>query len=197
MALQAAILETHKDNKLELSIAELLSRGDQRAITRFYEASGPVLFTVCRRYGNSQEHAEDLFQEGFMHILQQVRKFSGQSSLQTWAYRVMANYCINQVRKAFFKIQWIDISDTNIEYESDEVYEEDEVLGQVEKVLDLMQQMPPGFRLVLNMYAIEGKSHAEIAQTLGVTESTSKTQLFKARKWLRNHMKGMKYGEQE
>ncbi len=175
------------------SLPEALAAGDERAITRFYEDSGAVLFTVCRRYASSQEQAEDMFQEGFMHILAQVRKFGGQSSLQTWAYRVMANFCINQIRKASNRIQWVDIEDTGLESEPDEDYSDDTEF-QVEQVVQLMQQMPPGFRLVLNMYAIEGKSHAEIAAELGVSESTSKTQLFKARKWLRNKMKGGSYG---
>jgi RNA polymerase sigma-70 factor (ECF subfamily) len=189
------LLATRNNTGRELSLSEALAAGDQRSITEFYNTSGPVLLTVCRRYANSEEHAEDLFHEGFMHILQQIKKFGGQSSLQTWAYRVMANFCINQIRKAFFKIQWVDIGHAQLEDEADDTYEEDFKLHNMEKILDLMQQMPTGFRLVINMYAVEGKTHAEIAKELGVTESTSKTQLFKARKWLKNRMKGIDNGE--
>ncbi len=184
------LLANERDTGRELSLSEALAKGDERAITKFYETSGPVLFTVCRRYAQSEEHAEDLFHEGFMHILQQVKKFGGQSSLQTWSYRVMANFCINQIRKAFFRIKWEDIENARLEYEADEVYDEDDKIS-VDTIMEYMQQMPPGFRLVMNMYAVEGKTHAEVAGILGITESTSKSQLFKARKWLRNKMKGM------
>ncbi len=186
---QSKLLTLKSEISTERSLPEALAAGDERAISKFYESSGPVLFTVCRRYASSQEQAEDMFQEGFMHILAQVKKFGGQSSLQTWCYRVMANFCINQIRKASNKIKWMDIEDAGLEYEADEVYEENDKI-KMEKILEYMQEMPPGFRLVLNMYAVEGNTHAEIASALGVTESTSKTQLFKARRWLRNKMKG-------
>jgi RNA polymerase sigma-70 factor (ECF subfamily) len=177
------------------SLAADLVKGDERAITWFYEQSGPVLFTVTRRYASSQEEAEDFFHEGFLHILKKCDKYGGQSSLQTWAYRVMANFCINQLRKATAKIQWVDIEKTDLEDEADSFYEEDEQIN-MENLLEYMEQMPDGFRLVLNMYAVEGKSHAEIAGILGIAENTSKSQLFKARRWLKNKLKGNRHGEE-
>lgn len=173
----------------ELSLPEALARGDEGAVTLFYRDSGPVLFTVCRRYASSQEEAEDFFQEGFLHILAQVKKFKGQSSLQTWSYRVMANFCMNQLRRASAKIVWVSADDANLKDEADEHYEENEAYN-METVLGYMQEMPAGFRLVMNMYAIDQKSHAEIAAALGISENTSKSQLFKARRWLKQRMAG-------
>jgi RNA polymerase sigma-70 factor (ECF subfamily) len=166
-----------------------LQAGDEAAITWVYQEHGEVLFTVCRRYADSQEMAEDFFQDGLMHILSQITKFNGRSSFHTWAYRVMANYCINQLRKASNKIKWVGLEDTDLENNEDEDYDEEGKIS-MEKIVECMQEMPPGFKLVLNMYAVEGRSHSEIATALGISESTSKSQLFKARRWLKNKIEG-------
>jgi RNA polymerase sigma factor (sigma-70 family) len=173
----------------QADLFEALQQGDEGAITWVYREHGEVLFTVCRRYADSRETAEDLFQDGFLHILSQIGKFNGRSSFHTWAYRVMANYCINQLRKAANKVKWANVEDADLENSEDEVYDEEGKIN-MEQIVACMQNMPTGFKLVLNMYAIEGRSHSEIAAELGITESTSKSQLFKARRWLKNKIEG-------
>jgi RNA polymerase sigma factor (sigma-70 family) len=180
---------TLKSNAIPQSdLFEALQRGDEEAITQVYRQHGELLFTVCRRYATSAEMAEDLFQDGFLHIIAQIKKFNGNSSFQTWAYRVLANYCINQLRKASNKVKWVNVEDANLHEVEDDVYTEKEI--NMETILGYMQEMPPGFRIVLNMYAVEGRSHQEIAAELGITESTSKSQLFKARRWLKKKIEG-------
>lgn len=107
----------------------------------------------------------------------------------------MANFCMNQLRRASAKIKWVSADDANLKEEADEHYDENEAYN-METILGYMQEMPTGFRLVMNMYAIDQKSHAEIAAELGISENTSKSQLFKARRWLKQRMaaKGEKYG---
>jgi RNA polymerase sigma factor (sigma-70 family) len=174
----------------EKDLIQAAGRGDSEAITWLYREFGPVLFSVCRRYSDSQESAEDLFQEGFLKILDKLGSFRGESGIKTWMYRVMCNYCINELRRPLNKIKWADVDE--LEYQADAVAEPDDLIS-VDALMTLIQLLPTGYRLVLNMYAIEEKSHAEIAELLGISEVSSRTQLFKARRMLKKLMEEKGY----
>jgi RNA polymerase sigma factor (sigma-70 family) len=174
----------------EKDLIQAAGRGDSEAITWLYREFGPVLFSVCRRYSDSQESAEDLFQEGFLKILDKLGSFRGESGIKTWMYRVMCNYCINELRRPLNKIKWADVDE--LEYQAEAVAEPDDLIS-VDALMALIQLLPTGYRLVLNMYAIEEKSHAEIAELLGISEVSSRTQLFKARRMLKKLMEEKGY----
>ncbi len=174
----------------EKDLIQAAGRGDSEAITWLYREFGPVLFSVCRRYSDSQESAEDLFQEGFLKILDKLGSFRGESGIKTWMYRVMCNYCINELRRPLNKIKWADVDE--LEYQAEAVAEPDDLIS-VDALMTLIQLLPTGYRLVLNMYAIEEKSHAEIAELLGISEVSSRTQLFKARRMLKKLMEEKGY----
>lgn len=174
----------------EKDLIQAAGRGDSEAITWLYREFGPVLFSVCRRYSDSQESAEDLFQEGFLKILDKLGSFRGESGIKTWMYRVMCNYCINELRRPLNKIKWADVDE--LEHQAEAVAEPDDLIS-VDTLMALIQQLPTGYRLVLNMYAIEEKSHAEIAELLGISEVSSRTQLFKARRMLKKLMEEKGY----
>jgi RNA polymerase sigma-70 factor (ECF subfamily) len=174
----------------EKDLIQAAGRGDSEAITWLYREFGPVLFSVCRRYSDSQESAEDLFQEGFLKILDKLGSFRGESGIKTWMYRVMCNYCINELRRPLNKIKWADVDE--LEYQAEAVAETDDLIS-VDALMALIQLLPTGYRLVLNMYAIEDKSHAEIAELLGISEVSSRTQLFKARRMLKKLMEEKGY----
>jgi RNA polymerase sigma factor (sigma-70 family) len=174
----------------EKDLIQAAGRGDSEAITWLYREFGPVLFSVCRRYSDGQESAEDLFQEGFLKILDKLGSFRGESGIKTWMYRVMCNYCINELRRPLNKIKWADVDE--LEYQAEAVAEPDDLIS-VDALMALIQLLPTGYRLVLNMYAIEDKSHAEIAELLGISEVSSRTQLFKARRMLKKLMEEKGY----
>ena len=174
----------------EKDLIQAAGRGDSEAITWLYREFGPVLFSVCRRYSDSQESAEDLFQEGFLKILDKLGSFRGESGIKTWMYRVMCNYCINELRRPLNKIKWADVDE--LEQQAEATAEPDDLIS-VDSLMALIQQLPTGYRLVLNMYAIEEKSHAEIADLLGISEVSSRTQLFKARRMLKKLMEEKGY----
>ena len=174
----------------EKDLIQAAGRGDSEAITWLYREFGPVLFSVCRRYSDSQESAEDLFQEGFLKILDKLGSFRGESGIKTWMYRVMCNYCINELRRPLNKIKWADVDE--LEYQAEAVAEPDDLIS-VDALMALIQLLPTGYRLVLNMYAIEDKSHAEISELLGISELSSRTQLFKARRMLKKLMEEKGY----
>lgn len=165
-----------------LSEEELLRQaylGDSTAWGIIYEKISPVLYTACLRYASGKEQAEDFLQEGFIKAYNSIHTFRGNSSLQTWITRVVINTAINELKKHNrFKTE--DLSDSLHDHS-----EEEQIVDlpfKLEAVTEAMQQLPVGYRTVLNMYAIDNMSHAEIAETLGISINTSKTQLFKARK---------------
>ena len=173
-----------------LELRDALAAGDHEAISLVYREYGESLFTVCMRYADSRETAEDLFQEGFLHCLKKIGKFNAQSSLKTWMYRVISNFCIDfNCRR---KIHFSDL-DENLEVETGE-YEEDPECDQ-ELLLKTIQELPLGYRTVLNMFVMEDLSHAEIASKLNISVATSRSQLYKARKMLIQMLEGVKDGK--
>jgi RNA polymerase sigma-70 factor (ECF subfamily) len=145
----------------------------------FKQYYGPMM-QICRRYASNSDEAKDLLQEGFIKIFQNLSKFNGQSSLKTWMSRIQVNICIDHYHK---------IKKTPFNALTEQTDATDEVSGvdnplmllEPEKVLTLLQKLPQGYRTILNLYAIEGYSHKEIALSLGISEGTSKSQLSKAR----------------
>jgi len=142
------------------------------------------------RYCQNQEEAEDAMMEAFVKIYDKLGDFRFQSSLETWMRRVAVNISINKIRAR--KNIWTDISDA--EYE---IGYQDFSFDQlnVDQLLKLIEQLPVGYRMVFNLYAIEGFSHKEIADTLQIDEGTSRSQLAKARKALQAMLNNLNLGK--
>ncbi|WP_235298973.1 RNA polymerase sigma factor [Portibacter marinus] len=141
---------------------------------------GPIMLTVCRRYARHQMEAEDFVQDGFIRVFKNIDKFKGESALGTWISRVMINNALKHLAKSAFKKEAIGIS---------EHYDKDIDPGTYAKlsaddILKLIDELPAGYKIVFNLYAIEGYSHREISEQLGIGESTSRSQLLKARRML-------------
>lgn len=170
----------------DLEWASLISAGNQAEAKRFFESFYPYLYRICKRYETDQDSAEDLLQECLIKIFQKIASYKGESSLKTWCSRVCTNYCIDMIRKKA-KIQILRDEDLSNEPEPDNLDLEIE-LDYYNKILsqvsELFQNMPIGYKTVLNLYVFEKKSYAEIAELLGVVESSCRSQLFKARKYL-------------
>lgn len=144
-----------------------------------YNKYAGTLMVVCYRYMDSQMDAEDVLQEGFVKIFDNISKFKFEGSLEGWMKRIMANTAINKLRK---KDVLKGSQDTTT---MDQAWDDgilDKLDGQ--KILDLIKELPVGYRTVFNMFAIEGYSHKEIADKLGIEEVSSRTQLSKAKKAL-------------
>lgn len=141
---------------------------------------GPVMLTVCRRYARHHMEAEDFVQDGFIKVFRYIDQFKGESALQTWIRRIMINNALKHVAKSAFKKEQIGIADN---------YDRDVDPGtyaqlSAEDIMKLIEELPTGYRIVFNLYAIEGYSHKEIAEQLNIGESTSRSQLLKARRML-------------
>jgi RNA polymerase sigma factor (sigma-70 family) len=174
------------------SLFEGCRRGDRKAQENLYKTLASRMMGVCMRYAKDTFEAEDVLQMGFVKVFQKISDFRGEGSFEGWIRRIMVNTAIESYRKNLRNLNLVDI---------DEVYDQPQntfdMSGlELKDLLKLVQQLPSGYRLVFNMYVIEGYSHKEIAKLLGITEGASKSQLSRARAILKEKiikMEGLNY----
>lgn len=145
-----------------------------------YDLFSSTMYFVCLRYARHELEAQDILQDGFIKVFDHIGQFKFQGSLEGWIKRIMINTALNHIRKASFKNEQIGIEDYQ-----DKVVNSKAISNMSEKeLLDAIQQMPDGYRVVFNLYVVEGYSHKEIGEMLKITESTSRSQLAISRKWM-------------
>ena len=164
-------------NQQELLIKKAINN-NREAQEQLFELFSPKMLGVCRQYVKDLHHAEDLLLSGFLKVFTSLHSFKHEGSFEGWIRRIMVNTCISYLRKK----NLVDLSDEDYVFNK-EVTESLENTS-VEDIQKLIDQLPDGYKMVFNLFAIEGYKHSEIAVKLGVSESTSKSQLFKARKLL-------------
>jgi RNA polymerase sigma factor (sigma-70 family) len=150
---------------------------DRHCQKELYDRFSGKMFSVCMRYATDHSRAEDLLQEGFIKVYKNIDKFRGEGSFEGWIRRIFVNCCIEHVRKQrnLYAIQ--DNEERKYEY-----YEHNalETLKE-EDILRMVASLSTGYRTVFNLYVVEGFSHKEIGEMLGISEGTSKSQLARAR----------------
>jgi RNA polymerase sigma factor (sigma-70 family) len=159
--------------------------GNKEIQKLFYQRFAPTMLGVCCRYFSSREEAEDALQEGFIKVFINLDSFRSEGSLEGWIRRIIVNTSLNMIRNQM-KYQF----NTDIEEAEHLVKDDTDIVGDIsrDEMLRLLHDLPPGYRVVFNLYEIEGYSHKEIADQLHISVSTSKTQLLKARKWLQKRL---------
>lgn len=160
-----------------------------KAFDELYKTYSAVIFGICLRYTKDRTEAEDLLQECFIKILNKIDDYKFQGSFEGWLKRLTVNTAINYI-KAKKKFSFDEINDINIEFSNDDINIIESM--EAEEIINLINQLPVGYRTVFNMYVIEGYKHSEIAEILGISDITSRTQLKKARETLINMIKGKK-----
>jgi len=164
---------------LDREIVKLCIAGDRKAQEKLYNFYASKMKGVCLRYSRSIVESEDIFQDGFVKVFSNLKNYSGQGSFDGWVRRIMVNTAIDTYKKNLpFKNS--SQFDEFIEDELKTVELPDEL--EEEDLLNILSNLPDGYRLVFNLYAIEGYSHKEIAERLNISENTSKSQLHRARK---------------
>ncbi len=155
-------------------------RGSAQCQRELYERFAGKMFAVCLRYARTREDAADILQDGFMKVFAKLEQFQFQGSFEGWVRRVMVNTALRAYQK-----QRYDFELTGFERLPETPVDPDAValLSEAE-LLNLVRNLPDGYRAVFNLVAIEGYSHAEAADLLGIQESTSRSQLTKARRYL-------------
>lgn len=151
---------------------------DKRAQKKLFDQFSPKLMGVCLRYAQDRDEAQDMLQDGFIKIFQKIETYSGKGSFGGWLHRAMVNTCLDHIRKNSKFRYKVEIEKADLE--TDNAESALSVL-RTKELLQLIQELPEGYRIVFNMFAIEGFGHKEIAEELNITENTSKSQYRKAR----------------
>lgn len=154
-----------------------------------YDRYSRKMFGVCLRYSGNREEAEDLLQEAWVTVFGKISSFKGEGSLEGWIRRIVINTALMHLRQK--KIQWVDTDNVP------DVIATEMVSLETRDLLLLIQELPEGFRTVFNLYAIEGYSHSEIGNLLGISENTSKSQYSRARAHLMNKVQRLNNAETE
>lgn len=157
-------------------------QNDRKAQNELYETFARKMYSVCLRYTSDRDAATDILQEAFVKVFQSMEKFSFEGSVEGWIRRIVVNTAIDHFRKAAKMYVVQDLEDVQIEDSSANHF-----LGRMasEDIIACMQQLPAGYRTVINLYIIEEFSHKEIAKMLGISEGTSKSQLARAKAHLK------------
>jgi RNA polymerase sigma-70 factor (ECF subfamily) len=156
-------------------------RNEASAQQELYYRYSPKMLSVCYRYAKSREDAEDMLQEGFIEVFTQIHQFQNRGALEGWIRRIIVHTCINNLKKNKKFSDSVDI----IHAASVPVREENiPSILQAKQVVECIRLLPMGYRTVLNLYAIEGYSHKEIAAILDIEESTSRSQYTRAKAML-------------
>jgi RNA polymerase sigma factor (sigma-70 family) len=155
-------------------------RGDRHAQQRLFDLYSGRMYGVCSRYVRNSMQAEDILVMGFTKVFEKISQFKGEGSFEGWVRRVMVNESLSYLRKTRSMVVETDLEKAEREPDYDRLADQLEA----EDLLKMIETLPPGYRIVFNMYAIDGYSHKEIAAELGITENTSKSQLSRARSYL-------------
>ena len=154
----------------EKELIEACKNNDVRAQKLLYETFARKMMSVCLRYADNREMAEDFLQDGFIKVFSSIRSYSYEGSFEGWMRRIFVNTALEALRKN-------DLLRNGVE---------------LNELMELIAELPPGFRTVFNMFAIEGYSHREIAETLNINESTSRSQYTRAKRLLQKWIKELK-----
>ncbi len=169
----------------EAQLITALKRGESRAHKVVYERFAGKMLAVCTRYCANRADAEEVMLDGFMRVFEKISQFREEGSFEGWIRRVMVSESLMFLRKSKQWRQEVPIEDITVEPD----YEWADAALNENDLLRLVNQLPDGYRTVFNLYAIEGYAHAEIAEMLGISEGTSKSQLSRARLQLQMSVK--------
>ncbi len=179
-------------NAEEQNIIKQCLNGDKKAQELLYKTYSDKMYVVCLRYSSSNQDAEDILQEGFIKVFKNLSRFRFTGSFEGWVRRIFVNSAIEHYRK---NAKWKYTEDAQeVKIASSDISALQTLSAN--DLLNLVKQLPTGYRTVFNMFVIEGYSHQEIAGMLKVSESTSKTQLYKARAALQAMIKKLEKREQ-
>ena len=161
-------------------------KGDRVAQKVLYDRLAPRMFPLCIRYVGDRSLAEDILQDGFVTLFTHLGSYKGDGSFEGWARRIFVTTALMYLRKKD-ALKMSDDLEAARGLKTDTASQVQDI--GYKELMKLIMTLPPGFRAVFNMYAIEGYSHKEISEMLGISETTSRTQLSRARTWLQEKIK--------
>jgi RNA polymerase sigma-70 factor (ECF subfamily) len=174
-------------NVFRASEQELISgclKHNRSAQQKLYERFSSKMYALCYRYVRDSMEAEDILVTAFTKIFERIDQFKGEGSFEGWIRRVVVNEALSYLRRNRSMYLETDLEAANREPDYDSIGNHLEA----EDLMRMIQELPTGYRIVFNMYAIDGYSHKEIAEELGISENTSKSQLSRARAHLQKQL---------
>ncbi len=156
-------------------------RGDRHHQRRLYELFSRRMFVVCMRYAKSRLEAEDVLQEAFIKVFENIKDFRRDCPLEGWIKRIVINTALNQNRSKLYMFPAVDVEEVQDAITSNTSLSD----LNFKELLEMIQQLAPRYQVIFNLYAIEGYQHNEISTMLGISEGTSKSQYARARAILR------------
>ena len=175
-------------NMSESDLIKGCLEGDRRAQEYLYQRFSPKMYGVCLRYAGKAEDAQDILQDGFVKIFKNLHMYRGDGSFEGWIRRIFVNTAIEHYRR---QVNLYPVTENHESLlETKEISAFDSL--SVKDLMKIVQQLSPGYRTVFNLYVVEGYSHKEIAEMIGISEGTSKSQLARAKGVLQNIIKTKK-----
>lgn len=170
----------------EQKLIEGCIKGNARAQKELFDHFAGEMFGVCLYYSSTRADAEDTLHEGFLKVFRNIHTFKGEGSLKGWIRRIIINTALEKFRKK----NPVFLSD-NQHFDPPDIPDRDEIFSNIhaEELITIIQELTPQYRMVFNLYALEGLSHKEIAEKLGISEGTSKSNLARARTILQQKVK--------
>ncbi|TAG98782.1 MAG: RNA polymerase sigma factor [Sphingobacteriales bacterium] len=153
-----------------------------------YKTYSPKMYGVCLRYAGNPDDAQDILQEGFVKVFKNLTRFRGDGSFEGWIRRIFVNTAIEHYRR---KVNMYPVTENQENTIEDKDWTAFDRLA-LKDLLEIIQELSPGYRTVFNLYVVEGYTHKDIADILGISEGTSKSQLARAKAILQNVIKGKK-----
>lgn len=169
----------------EEEIIKACLKGKSKYQKLLYEKYSGLMFGVCLRYFKTREEAQDAMQDGFVKVFTKLNEFRFEGSFEGWIRRIMVTTSLNLHKKDLKHYYHEDVAGGGFQLK-DESMEYDSL--QVEDMLKIIREMPNGYKLVFNLYEIEGYAHNEIGEMLNISANTSKSQLMKAKRYLRKRL---------
>jgi RNA polymerase sigma-70 factor (ECF subfamily) len=157
---------------------------DERCQRMLFERYAGKMLTVCLRYAHDRMEAEDWLQDAFVKVFRNIGQFKAEGSFEGWIRRIVVNTSLKHLQKKKIRLEEMDADKGNYQSVDPYVYSH---LSEAE-LMKLINELPEGYKIVFNLHIIEGYSHEEIAKILGIQDSTSRSQLVKARRYLQQQI---------
>lgn len=172
-------------------IISLCLEGNREAQHKLYNLYSKAMYNICYRMCNSAEEAEDVLQDSFVSAFKNLDRYRGTASFGAWLKRIVVNNAINHIRKR--KLNLVPIEDHDVQDRDLGGTTDEELFLDVQRIKEEVNNLPDGYRVVFSLYLMEGYDHKEIAEILGISESTSKSQYNRAKNKLKELLNERNY----
>ena len=188
-AAQAKVVDMEQYHNANETVIVRCKRGDRKAQYEIYKLYAKAMYNVALRITGDTLEAEDVLQEAFLIAFDKIASYRNEASFGAWLKKIVVNAALNQVRKRKYQFSEIQEDDNYEDDSAKEAMVEEEINFQAAQIRKAVESLPDGFRIVFTLYLLEGYDHAEIAEILGISVSTSKSQYNRAKKKLQEILK--------